>query len=583
MWLRSWRLRAGAFLLILTVTCFAAVLALAELPARLGDSLCEAPSLAWALILPVAFFLIPATQMARRVGMLIAMLGVTFAAGAGLFLLKGRLLGVAHEVRITSTVDDPTLIKPHVIRSLRLARGDLRALTPAPRNFLLSYAGHLYVPADGMYRFVLDCDDRAWLRVDGRDVIPGTNRAAISVPLTAGDHEIEFRYEQSLGESYLRFSWDRPAWFEALPLEAYLSAGGQPQAREGWATAWLIAVAVWGAVLGVALAACAQARASLAAAIQAEWRRKRDDLLVQPLFFVALAVAGLWGIDWIESHSAGLLRRAIWHYTDRNEAGRIRLFSERLDAYPFFFRAVAWASALCALGLTARRRVRWPFSPRVTLALAWAALGSLLTWDVCASVAEWLRFGRPCWDWYCPYSDCIYAVLTRWDAASWQALREHMRANFHANSVVPPLLTALLNLIFGDILLSYRVLSALATVATMACLYLIMRRHFDVSSVAAVVGLMLFAATGTVQRAIFFTQSDPLAMLAATAALLLALDLRAAWSRRKWLLLLLTLAVAMLTKLSAYPLCALAALMLMTAREALPTWPRRLALSVMTA
>lgn len=80
--------------------------------------------------------------------------------------------------------------------------------------FGLRFAGYLSVPADGVYRFVLDSDDGAVLRIDGETVVdrdgprsPGESHG--STALAAGLHRVELDYFQGGGGRGLRLNYSR--------------------------------------------------------------------------------------------------------------------------------------------------------------------------------------------------------------------------------------------------------------------------------------------------------------------------------------------------------------------------------------
>jgi hexosaminidase len=81
-------------------------------------------------------------------------------------------------------------------------------------TFGLRFAGYLRVPADGVYRFALNSDDGAVLRIDGETVVdrdgprsPGESYG--STALAAGLHQVELDYFQGGGGRELKLSYSR--------------------------------------------------------------------------------------------------------------------------------------------------------------------------------------------------------------------------------------------------------------------------------------------------------------------------------------------------------------------------------------
>ena len=81
-------------------------------------------------------------------------------------------------------------------------------------TFGLRFAGYLRVPADGVYRFALNSDDGAVLRIDGETVVdrdgprsPGESYG--STALAAGLHRVELDYFQGGGGRELKLSYSR--------------------------------------------------------------------------------------------------------------------------------------------------------------------------------------------------------------------------------------------------------------------------------------------------------------------------------------------------------------------------------------
>ena len=127
----------------------------------------------------------------------------------------------------------------------------------------------------------------------------------------------------------------------------------------------------------------------------------------------------------------------------------------------------AWCLTLWADPLSKRREAS--VAARVPASLLWkvfflVVLVFLATVAVLLSQREWVRFGRPCWDNYCVYSELIASCLQHPSSETWEPLRTFMHRDYHANSPFVPLLVAGTNLISGmEIIRSYRILCLAAT------------------------------------------------------------------------------------------------------------------------
>jgi hypothetical protein len=128
---------------------------------------------------------------------------------------------------------------------LRLAgRHELRRLTGRRRNITLEAKGLLEVPRSGRHRLELACDDGCEILLGGELIrVEGSLRREIS--LDAGDVPFELHYRQLAGPAELLVSWDRPAWFEPLPMDYFLRSSGSVHRSRTEAHLSLLAMALF--------------------------------------------------------------------------------------------------------------------------------------------------------------------------------------------------------------------------------------------------------------------------------------------------------------------------------------------------
>jgi hypothetical protein len=148
--------------------------------------------------------------------------------------------------------------------------------------------------------------------------------------------------------------------------------------------------------------------------------------------------------------------------------------------------------------------------PRWSAHLPWT--GAFLATAIIAvllSNREWVRFGRPCWDNYCLYSELIFSWLRRPSSGTWAALHAFMRTDYHANSPFVPVLVAGTKLASGmDIIQSYRSLCAAATVLGLVVLSRFLRRRLSLPTGGAAAIILLLVSNIVVIRCCCFPQTD---------------------------------------------------------------------------
>jgi hypothetical protein len=548
----------------------------------------EAPPFHWsAWVVPtvLALFVIPG-EPGRSVGrndLLVAV--AVLALGVPLTMAYGRIRAPLSppEPIVRAAAPDGSAERTIRLASLNLDRESFRRLVGRPRNLAFRARGILLVPATGVYEFRLQADDHASLAVGEEALFRESTGGRARMTLDRGPVPVELAYTQTTGGATLRLSWRTPERLAVLPLENHLSRPLQllsaealdAQARR--VALVLLTLLAWTTASVFLLFGLAESRSALVPLAQDWWRRPREAFLVRPPFWAACAVAALLGASAVADRLPGAARRARVLY--ERETSRIPMAVERTEGYVPFLKTLALGcgamAAVFVIPGTLRERA-WRPSPRQARALLRVATLSALAWGGLLSQWHWEGLGRPCWDQYCLYAGHLRELLTSPGAAEWRALRDHLQGDFHANSPVGPLLTALVGLVVPDIPTAYRLVSALATLATLPLLHRLGVRHLGLDATASGAAVLLWASSSQVQRSLLFTQTDPLVMLFFTAAFerLLALRRAATASTGVVLGVVLPTAIALLTKLSALPLLGVNGLLAVT--RAGPPLARRL-------
>lgn len=457
------------------------------------------------------------------------------------------------------------------LESLDLSeRRYLARLVGKRRDFALEVKGFLMVTRAGRHRFELECDDWCELRLDGAALAQGEGRSSASLELEPGVKGFELEYRQGSGPASLGLSWDPPGPVELLPIESYLAGSFEAFGAAGFrfraAARWtaLGAFVIWSASLALLLVRGAESTRRWIVDIATWWRSPphAPTEMADPRAWVAASglLLALGAIaQWTLPARLESLAR---EYAVNPRRGPFVL--ERVEIFPqylFFLAALCLAIALAFRLRPPGDRDSALESPgkRLRFGLV-VVIGILLGWGAILSQSEWVRYGRPCYDGYCDYAERVRDVITSPSSRSWGRLRTHVAGNYHANSPVGPLAIAGLSLAMGqtDVVPAYRLLSALATLGTLLLLIRIGRRELGLRLVAALVAAALFAASGSVQRSFLFPQTDALAMF----FFALGAERTLAWAKSPgvWRYLAATLAItlALLTKLSALPLAAIA-------------------------
>jgi streptogramin lyase len=111
-------------------------------------------------------------------------------------------------------------------------------LTPLPRPYSVDWTGKLDIPVAGVYSFATDSVDSSWIYLDGKLV--ATNQGQPdrqgqgAVRLTEGMHDVEIKFQDLSGFSYLTIYWQPPGFQrEVLPSSRLFPPQGSYPERAG--------------------------------------------------------------------------------------------------------------------------------------------------------------------------------------------------------------------------------------------------------------------------------------------------------------------------------------------------------------
>jgi hypothetical protein len=262
--------RRAARLFAAALAVFALAALLGGQGARLGPWLVPPLPATWLALGALGAVVLPPSDRPARARSLWA--AALLLAGAAWPVAAWRQAVARPVVPVVGRVGYPD--QPHarpravVFPSLARLRQDppWHRLVGRREEFVLDLEVWVWAPRAGTYRLELAADDTASLEVDGRRVLESVNRAAADVSLAAGAHAFRLRHVQGKGGAHLALDWDRPAWLEVLPLDAYtssrpegLSAAGL-RARHASALASLLAAWLWWAAAAVLVARAGESR-----------------------------------------------------------------------------------------------------------------------------------------------------------------------------------------------------------------------------------------------------------------------------------------------------------------------------------
>ena len=185
--------------------------------ARLGPLLVPALSPWWILAaLGLVLWLTPSREGGPGRSTLLA---------SGLFLLSFILLTAWRSRALHPSTSLEVLVDGEIGRrsvSLQIdRRNELRRLTGKRRNVSFQARGVLEVPDPGTHVLELSCDDACELLV-GDTVVRAEGDLRRELALPRGEIPLEIRYWQDSGPARLSISWDRPRFFEPLPIDYFV-------------------------------------------------------------------------------------------------------------------------------------------------------------------------------------------------------------------------------------------------------------------------------------------------------------------------------------------------------------------------
>jgi len=122
--------------------------------------------------------------------------------------------GVRNEWFPNQSFSAPTIVPPFATDRIDWWSGSYPAQTGwtgGHDSFSVRYGAQFYADHNGNYSFEEHVDDEAWLVIDGSQVLhDGTwnSDTFVTVPLTTGWHDLEFRTREGGGGDYGRLRWD---------------------------------------------------------------------------------------------------------------------------------------------------------------------------------------------------------------------------------------------------------------------------------------------------------------------------------------------------------------------------------------
>ncbi len=219
------------------LAALATVQMLAEQEARAGGFLFPDLAPGWLIAFSIAFFLlIPRSRFPlspyRFVAVAVA-LGVLYWP-----LSTWRKQSTRPSAGLGVTVKRLSQPNAGPERSARLdylrfeSRRYVRRLAGRRHDILLEIKGFIRATQEGTYHFQASCDDRCRLEINGKTAFNEAGRASSAVQLREGVHRFSLSYRQASGPAFLILRWDRPAFFEFLPMEHYVAGGPESLVME---------------------------------------------------------------------------------------------------------------------------------------------------------------------------------------------------------------------------------------------------------------------------------------------------------------------------------------------------------------
>ncbi len=141
-------------------------------------------------------------------------------------------------------------------------RNELRRVTGKRRNVEIHTLGVVEVKDAGIHRIEISCDDFCEVKL-GEHLLRAEGDARGEVTLPRGDVPLEIRYRQDSGPARLAISWDRPSFFELLPLDYFVRAPEAGPRSRGSAHLALFCLVLWWGLFSFYWMRLARAKASL--------------------------------------------------------------------------------------------------------------------------------------------------------------------------------------------------------------------------------------------------------------------------------------------------------------------------------
>ena len=219
--------------LVVSLTSLTGIHLLGQYRAKLGSFLVPEVSAWWLVLLGVVAFLFAPRPIipARSIRLMGALMALGLLAWP-LSVLHERLSEPSSPMTVLVQGTSQRLVSDK--RAVRLdslsldSRRTLNRLAGRRRDVKLDIFGYLLVPQTGTYRFEASCDDRCVIELDQRTVLTQAGSGKIDVPLEKGLHRLSILYRQRTGPAHFRISWNRPSFFELIPLEHFV--GSRPEA-----------------------------------------------------------------------------------------------------------------------------------------------------------------------------------------------------------------------------------------------------------------------------------------------------------------------------------------------------------------
>ncbi len=589
---RAWRvLFAIALTLWLTIVLFG------ELGAKLGRFAVPEIAIGWALLVALVILVaVPRSSERLSFRRFVTVAAILFLCGFPLmrWWMEHRHVASPLAAHVSRRVGEPSERTQPLLRLDVPARRYLARIARRRRNVALDIRGFVYVPRAGDYRFDMSCDDRCEIRIGGETVLKGEGSRFAVVNLVRGVHPLTIIYAQTGGPALLLLSWDRPDVVELFPLEAYVGGDEASLTRRRFAlepfsrSLFLGATLAWFLVASLLCVRLSETRTQWSAELVSVSRRwlarpasAEPIALVRPRPWLAAGIAFAMSAGLVSWRTPGWIETAKEQYSVNPL--RMPYVLERLEGYPLFllFMAVLCVAVAAALRFSRGAESMGP-SPRMQRRLLLCGIAVSLLCGAFLSEREWMRYGQPCYDYYCDFAELVRAGMLQPGHTTWERLHHHLLTNYHSNSPVAPIVVGALGTLIPDIVTAFRIVSLGATLATLPLLVVISKRDLGLRGIPVLIVAFLFTASGAVGRSLLFPQTDAVAMFlfALSVERLLAFRRSDGWGG--YVSSIIAMALALFSKLSALPLLGIAAAIVVwpiqpdsstgKSPSAMPTW-----------